>query len=315
MSLSAQIVAHPAMPSGSSRDLRSAARYSFVQQGPIRWRVAEMGPVGAPSALLLHGAGASSHSMLPLMRLLSEDFHVVAPDLPGHARTTSTGFHPTLPNVAGVLARLLDALELSPELVVGHSAGAAAAMRLALDQAPSQRPRLLVGLAPAVYPFRPHGNALAQLAAAALGRSMWPSVLAGYLSKPRRVRRLLRSTGSVLDAKGVRAYHNLLSDPAHIRGVLAMMSRWDVTGLAAELATTELPLLLLTGSADRAVDSDRIAELSDSMPRCTHVEIEGAGHLLHEEQPHRVGHIVIERLQPTDDPKSSPRHQDEEDKR
>ena len=313
MSLSAQTIAHDAMRSASG--LRTAVQYSFVQQGPLRWRVAAMGPTDAPSALLLHGAGASSHSMVPLMRLLSEDFRVVAPDLPGHARTTGTGFHPTLPNVAGVLARLLGALELSPELVIGHSAGAAAAMRLALDQAPSQRPRLLVGLAPAVYPFRPHGNALAQLAAAALGRSMWPSVLAGYLSKPRRVRRLLRSTGSILDARGIRAYQNLLSDPAHIRGVLAMMSRWDVAGLAAEIAATELPLLLLTGSADRAVDSNRIAELADSLPRCTHVEIEGAGHLLHEEQPHRIGRIVTERLRPRDDHKTTPRHQDEEDKR
>lgn len=312
MSLSAQTVA--AIPLDAGRDPRPAVQYSFVQQGPIRWRIAAVGPSQGPSALLLHGAGASSHSMLPLMRLLSEDFRVIAPDLPGHARTTCTGFHPSLPNVADVLARLLDALELSPELVVGHSAGAAVAMRLALDQAPSQRPRLLVGLAPAVYPFRPHGNALAQLAAAALARSMWPSVLAGYLSKPRRVRRLLRSTGSVLDGRGLRAYHNLLSDPAHIRGVLAMMSRWDVTGLAAEIAATELPLLLLTGSADRAVESGRIAALADTIAHCTHVEIDGAGHLLHEEQPHRVGRIVADRLRPTQF-KTTPRHQDEEDKR
>ena len=111
------------------RDWPNRAASRFVLAGGLRWHVQVMGQ--GPVMLLLHGAGAATHSWRDLAPRLARDFTVVAPDLPGH------GFTQT-PNAAGLslngMARgvtsLLKALDLRPQLAVGHSAGAAIALRL-----------------------------------------------------------------------------------------------------------------------------------------------------------------------------------------
>ena len=74
-------------------------RRRHVEDGPIRWHVTTMGR--GPAVLLVHGTGASSHSLHPLMQRLAERFTVVAPDLPGHALTRiEPSFEPSLPSIA-----------------------------------------------------------------------------------------------------------------------------------------------------------------------------------------------------------------------
>ena len=94
--------------------------------------------------LLLHGTGAATHSWAGLAPLLAEHFRVVAPDLPGHGFTDPLpAGRLSLPGMAGAIRDLLRTLDLSPDLVVGHSAGAAILVRLCLD---GLAPRLLVAL-------------------------------------------------------------------------------------------------------------------------------------------------------------------------
>src|SRR5689334_1861175 len=110
---------------------REASR--FIEAAGLRWHVQIMGQ--GPVALLLHGTGASTHSFRDLAPLLARHFTVVIPDLPGHGFTatpeTSAGF--TLPQVSSGVAALLTTLGLRPVIALGHSAGAAIAIRMALD--------------------------------------------------------------------------------------------------------------------------------------------------------------------------------------
>jgi pimeloyl-ACP methyl ester carboxylesterase len=69
-----------------------------------------------------------------MLHPLAQHFRVIAPDLPGHGFTK--GRPPnglTMPGVARALAGLIGELVADPALVVGHSAGAAIAIRMALD--------------------------------------------------------------------------------------------------------------------------------------------------------------------------------------
>jgi pimeloyl-ACP methyl ester carboxylesterase len=43
----------------------------------------EAGPIDAPVILFLHGLPSSSRMFEPLFRLLSDRYHLVAPDYPG----------------------------------------------------------------------------------------------------------------------------------------------------------------------------------------------------------------------------------------
>ena len=106
-----------------------------------------------PAVLFVHGTGSANDSWRGLAPLLARHFTVIAPDLPGHGFTSAPAPDlATLPGMAGALSSLLRTLGVSPELVVGHSAGAAIAARMCLDA--DIRPRGLVSLNGALLPLR-----------------------------------------------------------------------------------------------------------------------------------------------------------------
>ena len=129
----------------------------------IRFRVVTAGR--GPTLLALHGTGSSSHSYRPLMRELGHRFRIVAPDLPGHAETRVLRERPlTLDAMAAAIGALCRVQGYEPQVVVvGHSAGAAVAMRLALDGAvrpeSAGRPRVRCDAAPRAVACRvPEGR-------------------------------------------------------------------------------------------------------------------------------------------------------------
>ncbi len=60
-------------------------RHAKVEGANVFYR--EAGPTNAPNILLLHGFPTSSHMFRNLIPILSERYHVVAPDLPGFGFT------------------------------------------------------------------------------------------------------------------------------------------------------------------------------------------------------------------------------------
>jgi magnesium chelatase accessory protein len=262
-----------------------------VRRGRIRWRVQIMG--SGPALLLLHGTGASSDSFRELLPLLASRFTVVAPDLPGHASTTvPPWFEPSLPGMAAALDELLLELRLNPTVAVGHSAGAALVAQMTLDGA--IEPRLLVGLAAAMVPF--HGLARAILPKTARMLAMVSQVLPLRVRNRRSVERMLQSTGSSLDTRGIEMYARLSEQPGHVAGVLAMMANWDLDPLFAELPRLDVPFILVAGSRDYAVPLSQQRTLAARIRRARVVVVEGAGHVLHEEQPVTVAGTIFDAL-------------------
>src|ERR1700761_8263971 len=110
---------------------RAASR--FVEAAGYRFHVQVMG--AGPVALLAHGTGSATHSWRALAPLLAKHFTVVAPDLPGHGFTQSPPAHRlALSGMAQDLAAMCRTLAIKPQLAIGHSAGAAILVRMALDR-------------------------------------------------------------------------------------------------------------------------------------------------------------------------------------
>jgi len=81
------------------------------------------------------------------MPLLAEHFTVIAPDLPGHAFSeVPRWFEPSLPVMAAALEELIDALHVTPQVAVGHSAGAALLARMTVVPFIPIRPAALLGI-------------------------------------------------------------------------------------------------------------------------------------------------------------------------
>ncbi len=276
------------------RDWPHREHSRFVQSGVtgIRWHVQVMG--SGPVLLLVHGTGASAHSFRDLLPVLAGRFTVVAPDLPGHGFSGMPArFEPTLPAVAAALAELLALLEHSPALAIGHSAGAALLVQMALrGTLPVQ---LLVALAGALVPFRGLTTALFGPAARLLARSaLAPRVLAYRARDRRNIVRVVEGTGSRLDARGVELYRRLAASPGHVAAVLRMLAAWDLEPLFAALPGLDRRLLLVAGDRDRAVPLAQAHALAARVRGASVKVVRGAGHLVHEEQPETVARLVLE---------------------
>lgn len=268
---------------------REASR--FVTVAGQRWHVQVMG--SGPVVLLLHGTGAATHSWRDVAPLLAKRFTVVMPDLPSHGFTNGpaaqSGY--TLPGVARGVADLLRYLDLSPALIAGHSAGAAIAIRMCLDGAAA--PRAIVSLNGALLPFPGVTHDLFSPAARFLANTplaAWAVTL--FTGSRSSVERLLRATGSRIDAAGMRYYSRLVANPGHVRGALALMANWDLRTLVRDMARLEPRLVLVTGTRDGMVPPAEAYRVRSALPRAEVVTLRGLGHLAHEERPEEIVRLL-----------------------
>ena len=280
-----------------------ADRSRFVQAGGLHWHVQVWPGEGHAEGccLLLHGTGASTHSWRDLAPLLARHATVVAVDLPGHAFTgmppggagsPQLGLH----GMARALGALLQALDTPPpDLLVGHSAGAAVAVRMALDG--HADPQRIVGLNAALLPlgglagqwFSPAAKLMAAL-------PLVPRLFAWRAQSPAVLQRLLAGTGSTLDAEGQALYHRLVTDADHAAGALGMMANWDLQTFARDLHRLHTPLLLLAATHDRTVPPAQALEVLARLKppaQARVIELPGLGHLAHEEQPALVASHIL----------------------
>ena len=264
----------------------------FIRAGGLRWHVQVMGL--GPVLLLLHGTGSSTHSWRMLAPLLARDFTVVAPDLPGHgfSRPPSSGDGYTLPSVASSVAAMLRPLGLpSPHLVAGHSAGAAIACRMCLDG--HIAPDAVISLNGALLPFMGIASELFGPMARALARSWVASRAFATLAGTRpSVDRLLRATGSRIDADGARFYARLASNPAHVAGALGLMANWDLRGLGRDLRKLSTDLILIVGDNDKMIPPSDAMRVRSWLPRAEIIRLTGLGHLAHEEKPAEIATLI-----------------------
>jgi magnesium chelatase accessory protein len=268
---------------------REASRFVFA--AGLKWHVQVMG--AGPTMLMLHGSGAATHSWRDLAPLLARDFTVIAPDLPGHGFTeTPGGDGLSLPGMARGLIALLAKLEVEPQFAVGHSAGAAIAMRMARDG------RLgggVVSLNGALRPFPgAAGHIFPAMAKLLFLNPVAQQMFAWRAGRPDAVARLIESTGSHIDEAGLHYYQALLSTTGHIAGALGMMARWDLHALQAELPTFSHPLTLVAAEQDHAVPPQVAEEVQAVIPHSRLIYLPGLGHLAHEENPARTAEIIRE---------------------
>jgi magnesium chelatase accessory protein len=262
----------------------------FIRAGGIDWHVQRMG--SGPVVVLIHGTGASTHSWRALAPLLARDFTVIAPDLPGHGFTgMPDGNGLSLPGMAAGLGLLLDALAASPDIAVGHSAGAAILAQMCLERRIA--PGHLVSLNGAFLPLRGASVALfSPLAKLLAAIKPLPRLVARVAGNPGAVERLLNDTGSRLEPAGIAQYRRLFASPGHVAATLGMMANWRLDTLERDLGRLEPRLTLIVGENDGTIspaDAGRVAAL---VPGATIQPLPGLGHLAHEERPDAVAALI-----------------------
>jgi pimeloyl-ACP methyl ester carboxylesterase len=95
----------------------------------------EAGPRDAPTVLLLHGFPSSSHMFRNLIPMLTDKYHVVAPDFPGYGESSAPAvgdFDYSFEGLTSVTAKFTEKLNLTSYALYLSDIGASVGFRLAV---------------------------------------------------------------------------------------------------------------------------------------------------------------------------------------
>nr|WP_309498656.1 alpha/beta fold hydrolase BchO [Yoonia sediminilitoris] len=267
------------------------AEYSRrVLHKPHRWHVQEAG-TGA-TILLIHGAGGATQSFRNLFPILVKTHHVIAVDLPGQGFTQMGAQQRCgLDHMAEDLLALCRNQGWAPALVVGHSAGAAIALRMwDMGMRPDQG---IVGINAALGTFKGVAGWLFPMMAKALAVTPFSAAVFANTTTRSSVRNLIKGTGSTLDERGLDLYYRLATDRGHVDATLSMMAQWHLEGLLRRLPQIAAPVHLITGLNDTAVPPQTSRDAANALPNARLTELPNLGHLAHEEDAATVANIIL----------------------
>ncbi len=270
---------------------QEGARERFLRIGKHEWHIRETG--SGPNVLLIHGTAASSDSWKAFSACLEQRCRLLSLDLPGHGRTRSPrALRLTLPAMCGAIEELLADLAFDPQLVVGHSAGAAILVRMCLDRVID--PAAVIGFNGALLPLRGVPGFVFSPVAKLLASTSAPArLLARYASLPQVVEHLIAGTGSKLTDDGLSTYLRLFRDPQHVAGALNMMANWRLDELPARLHELRMPLFLVAAANDATVSPEQAARVQAICPQARVIPVPELGHLAHEERPRTAAAILL----------------------
>ena len=228
-----------------------------------------------PCLLFLHGWTMAGDIFAGSFERLSDRFTCLAPDLPGHGGTT--GFSPTVPGAADMLAALLADEGLEEVTLVGWSLGALVGWQHLAGRGTGPV-RAMISLDMSPRPQNDAGWALGlrgQDADALREKSRrfradWPraaqSIARNMFAEPEG------AEGLSVDQAAAR----IAAQPA---GVMADF--WDsliACDLRAAVQALPVPLLAIHGAQSRAYPSDTSAWLAENAPRGHQLVLPGVGH-------------------------------------
>lgn len=271
-----------------------------IEINGVTWRYLRAG--SGPPLLLVHGLMGYSWSWRFNMRELSQNFTVIAPDLPG------CGYSQHLDSLTGSmesdadgLIQLMDRLGFGEFHLLGTSRGGGVAIVLAgllVRRGMAERlPRMI--LSAPVNPWSAFGRRRARWFATAIGQRYvihvaprFPSILEMYYHK-------LYGDASRIVPGSMEGYAAGLLVPRSFHHLARIMRVWhaDLRQVEATLPMLqELPILLLWGSLDAAVYPSSAFEVRDRLANSVLLMMDGIGHMPYEEMPADFDHIVCEFL-------------------
>jgi pimeloyl-ACP methyl ester carboxylesterase len=228
-----------------------------------------------PALVLLHGAVCDGRVWRVELDAFSDEFTVVAWDAPGCGASSDPPDHFRMGDFAEVLTTVLDALELGPCHLLGHSWGSSLALEAARRRPDLVRTLVLVGAyagwAGSLPPEEVEQRLAFALAAAQAPERFEPSSMRGLFSDampPERAAELARIMAEV-----------------HPSGTRTMALALAEADLRAVLPEVEVPVLIVAGEVDERSTLGVARALHAALPDSTLRVLVGLGHECYLESP------------------------------
>jgi pimeloyl-ACP methyl ester carboxylesterase len=254
---------------------------------------------GDQTLLLVHGlASNAGFWRYAIPEFVAAGYRVVAVDLPGFGKSDKGAYPYTMSFQAGVLARLIQTLDLGPVVYVGHSMGGQIGLTLALTR-PELVDRLVLAASAGIERFGPgEGAWLANaLTVDGITRASEEAIRANlamnfYRWRPEwewmveeRARMARDPEMRQFSSAVVRSVHGMLDEPT-----------------SGRLVDVPHPTLIVYGRHDRLIPNPYLhpgfarnvfRQGAEAIPNARLVEIPAAGHMLQIEQPRAFAEAVV----------------------
>jgi len=249
-----------------------------------------------PTLLLLHGHEHGATSWRWVIPTLARAHRVLALSLPGHGDTPRADTYAPGSDTAPFVADFLDALGVGPLHVVGHSAGGAVALRLALAAPARIRTLVLVdsaGLGREVHPLLAV-DTLPLVGELAILLSRLPG---GDLGRTGMSAAMLFAQPWRAPAEFFTEQHDRGRRPGQLEASTATArALFDATGqrqmLLDRLPTITAPTLVVWGASDYVLPSHQARTAVDLLPDGRLALLPDCGHLPHVEHPDRFAAVL-----------------------
>ena len=259
-------------------------------------RVAYVDEGSGEVLLLLHGMAGSSQTWRSVIRPLSRQFRVIAPDLPGHGESNKPRSDYSLGAFAALLRDLLDELGVTRATIIGHSLGGGVAMQF-LYQHPDYAQRLILigsgGLGPDVgltlrLLSAPGAELVMPIIAPrqvlAAGERVWSWLRKVGIEAPRG-EEIWRSYSTFSDAPTRQAFLRTLRSVVDYRGQA-------VSALNRLNSKTELPVMAIWGDRDAIIPVKHAYAAQQARPDIRLEVLAGVGHFPQVERPAEVVELI-----------------------
>lgn len=218
-----------------------------------------------PTVVFIHGAQNDHSVWTPQARYFAHlGYGVLAPDLPGHARSQGAP-KTSVTEMADWLLALLDAAGVREAALVGHSMGSLIALEAAF-RAPRRVTQL--ALAGSSYPMR---VADALLTAARDDEAAAIDMVTAWSHSPLASQTVRNTTRRLMQRMPGRLHTDLAACDSYANGALAA-------------ASVRCPALFLCGASDLMTPAKSAAQLTGAIPHARCVTLD-SGHALMSEQP------------------------------
>jgi len=237
------------------------------------------------ATVLIHGFGGDCNNWMFNLSALADEQPVYALDLPGHGASGKAVDDSSLDGLATTVVAFMDAMELSSAHLVGHSLGAAVAMKVA--------------------ELQPHRvSSLALIAPSGLGEQINAAYIHDFIEG--KSRRELKNTLSMLFADKSLVTREMVDNALkykRIDGVTETLrqiadevfpqgrQKDSFRDLLSSLSS--MPITVIWGEQDEIADPAHLVGLHDSIS--THL-VADVGHMPHMEAASKVNDLLLSHL-------------------
>ncbi|MGI5902460.1 MAG: alpha/beta fold hydrolase [Desulfitobacteriia bacterium] len=253
---------------------------------------------GDTPIVLLHGAGVDSAMMswAEVIRLLAEEYKVIAPDLPGYGASDHIDGEYSLQFYTEIVKGIIEVFESSPVVLTGLSLGGGICLNMALNH-----PELIKLLVPVdawgIFPKLPYHRLTYWYTRSKINDNLYQ-----WTGKYRSLIRwsleynLIGDKSKVTEDLVEEVQRAMLEPDAGKPFISFQRSEITKTGLKTDLYSRlgeiSMPTLLIHGSKDKAVPLKDAITASKIIPNCQLYIMEGCKHWPQKERPEEFARVV-----------------------